>query len=124
VKVLVGPGARSEFEATGFKTVLLELAISSGFPDLSPYVFRHILGHPPADFWDLIRQLRPVITVQSGLSNPVRDQMDSVEAARWSALVDALLSLKSSFDVTYESVVAWAPLAQRFSFAGPSGAER
>jgi hypothetical protein len=124
LKVLVGPAARPAFDEGGFAAVLIELAIASGFPDLSPYVFRHILNNPQRDFWELMRELRPLVALEAAQSNPVRDAIDPHEAARWRALVDATLSLKSSFVISQESFAAWAPLTQRFSFAGPSTYDR
>ena len=118
VKVLIGPVAREEFVGSGYQTVLLELAIASGFPDLSREVFGYILRHPDGEFWDLIDDLRPR-ALSEGVGNAVTASLDGDQARRWRNMVEAVLSLKATFSVSTADAMKWAPLTQRFSFAGP-----
>jgi hypothetical protein len=119
VKVLVGPVASPSFAESGYQIVLLELAVASGYPDLSKDFFGYLIASPGREFWALVDDLRPR-DLSTGVGNSVAQSLSNEEARRWRALVEAVLSLRATFRVATPDAIAWASLTQRFTFAGPA----
>jgi hypothetical protein len=119
LRALIGPAARARLESGDYQTVLVQLALLSGFPEFGPVLFEMVRDANGADFWGLVEQWRRQTT------NPNRSMPAAAAAAAGSqkglvALQDALLALRDTAQLTTETFAAWSQITCRFSFTVPS----
>jgi hypothetical protein len=109
LKCITGPEATVSLQSGEDFTVLLQLALLCGLPEEARQVFEQLQYSARESLWEAVEDLKKSAAppVGGGPSAPIAQALD------------AMLSLKSTGEVTTRSWKYWAPLTARFAFLRP-----
>ena len=110
LKCITGPEATSALKLGGDFTVLLQLALLCGMPEEARLIFEQIQRSRQLSLWDAVNELG---------AGPMGSTQGHQSSAVLSEAVEAMLSFKSTGEVTTDTWKYWAPLTARFAFLRP-----
>jgi hypothetical protein len=102
-----------------YRAVMILLAILTGYPRQSPYIFRKLISLPTTTSWEtLLDMLIPRYVPDAKLpqyENQIVPLMDTAEANQWLRLKNALAEIQG-LPESIETCAKWTPKVARFSF--------